>query len=49
MKKILIALIVLLISGNVFADLTATEGLAIDLSSAGAGTDFTIAFDPTEL
>ena len=33
----------------VYADLTATEGLAIDLSSAGAGTDFTIDFDPTEL
>ena len=33
----------------VYADLTATEGLAIDISSAGAGTDFTIAFDPTEL
>jgi len=35
-------------SQRVYADLTGTEGLAIDLSSAGAGTDFTIAFDPTE-
>ncbi len=36
------------LTGTVYADLTATEGLAIDLSSAGAGTDQTIAFDPTE-
>lgn len=39
----------LYLTGTVYADLTGTEGLAIDLSSAGAGTDFTIAFDPTEL
>ena len=39
---------VLFLTANVYADLTGTEGLAIDLSSAGAGTDFTIAFDPTE-
>ncbi|KKK65775.1 hypothetical protein LCGC14_2970740, partial [marine sediment metagenome] len=39
----------LYLAGTVYADLTATEGLSIDLSSAGAGTDMTIAFDPTEL
>jgi len=50
MKKILtIVIIALIYTGQVYADLTATEGLAIDLSSEGAGTDFTIAFDPTEL
>lgn len=48
MKKLLIALILLMFSTATLADLTGTEGLAIDLSSAGAGTDFTIAFDPTE-
>jgi hypothetical protein len=50
-KTIIIAFTVLLIImvSLVYADLTGTEGLAIDLSSAGAGTDFTIAFDPTEL
>lgn len=48
MKKLLI-LLILLMPVRVWADLTGTEGLAIDLSSAGAGTDFTIAFDPTEL
>jgi hypothetical protein len=31
------------------ADLTATEGLAMDLTSGGAGTTLTFAFDPTEL
>ena len=40
---------ILWFAGTVYADLTATEGLAIDLSSAGAGTDMTIAFDPTEI
>ncbi len=50
MKKLFSILFVFLIfSTKVWADLTATEGLGIDLSSAGAGTDFTIAFDPTEL
>ena len=49
MKKLLILLILLMLPVMVMADLTGTEGLAIDLSSAGAGTDFTIAFDPTEL
>jgi len=49
MKKILIVLILLIFPLMAQADLTGTEGLAIDLSSAGAGTDFTIAFDPTEL
>jgi len=48
MKKLLI-LLILLLPATALADLTGTEGLAIDLSSAGAGTDFTIAFDPTEL
>lgn len=50
-KTIIIAFAVLLtiLVGLVYADLTGTEGLAIDLSSVGAGTDFTIAFDPTEL
>lgn len=46
MKKLII--IFLMMCGIVYAGLTGTEGLAIDLSSAGAGTDFTIAFDPTE-
>lgn len=49
MKKLLILGILLLFPVCVFADLTATEGLAIDLSSAGVGLDFTIAFDTTEL
>jgi len=52
MKKIpiiIILVILVILVGVVYADLTGTEGLAIDLSSAGAGTDFTIAFDPTEL
>lgn len=53
MKKILTIIVILFIliycASVVYAELTATEGLAIDLSSAGAGTDFTIAFDPTEL
>ena len=49
MKKLLILIIFLVFSTKALADLTGTEGLAIDLSSAGAGTDFTIAFDPTEL
>lgn len=49
MKKLLMILLILMIPVRVCADLTGTEGLAIDLSSAGAGTDFTIAFDPTEL
>ena len=48
MKKLLFLLILLAFSTTALADLTGTEGLAIDLSSAGAGTDFTIAFDPTE-
>jgi len=47
--KRLIALFILLLPVSVLGDLTGTEGLAIDLSSAGAGTDFTIAFDPTEI
>lgn len=47
MKKILA--ILMLLPSLLLADLTGTEGLAIDLSSAGAGLDFTIAFDPTEL
>ncbi len=46
---IFLLFILLTLARNVYADLTGTEGLAIDLSSAGAGTDFTIAFDPTEL
>ena len=49
MKNIFIVFILLIFSTTTIADLTGTEGLAIDLSSAGAGTDFTIAFDPTEL
>jgi len=44
----MILLILLMPQIKAIADLTGTEGLAIDLSSAGAGTDFTIAFDPTE-
>lgn len=50
-KALIAATLILLayLGGTVYADLTGTEGLAIDLSSAGAGTDFTIAFDPTEL
>ncbi len=48
MKKLLLILI-LLIPVKVWANLTATEGLAIDLSSVGAGLDMTIDFDPTEL
>lgn len=49
-RIIVISLVLVLYpAGTVYADLTGTEGLAIDLSSAGAGTDFTIAFDPTEL
>lgn len=50
-KILLVVLFIILVYGTatVYADLTGTEGLAIDLSSAGAGTDFTIAFDPTEL
>lgn len=48
---LLLALIIELcfLTSKVYADLTATEGLAIDLSSAGAGLDMTIAFDPTEI
>jgi len=46
---IVLVLIILMFSIKVYADLTATEGLAIDLSSAGAGTDMTISFDITEL
>ena len=46
---IFLAILLLVLAQNVYADLTGTEGLAIDLSSAGAGTDFTITFDPTEL
>jgi hypothetical protein len=49
MRKIIITILIFCLAGFVYADLTATEGLAIDLSSAGAGTDFTIIFDPTEL
>ena len=49
MRKIIVILVVLLLSDAARADLTATEGLGIDLSSAGAGTDFTIDFDPTEI
>ena len=41
-------LVILWFAGTVYADLTSTEGLSIDLTSAGAGTDMTIAFDPTE-
>jgi hypothetical protein len=50
-KILLIFLVILLLvlAQNVYADLTGTEGFAIDLSSVGAGTDFTIAFDPTEI
>jgi hypothetical protein len=47
MRKSLI--LIMLFPSWAFADLTATEGLAIDLSSAGAGLDMTIALDPTEL
>lgn len=46
---IIVAMLILLVCDTTYANLTATEGLAIDLSSAGAGTDMTIAFDPTEL
>jgi len=49
MRKLMILLIVMILASGAMADLTGTEGLAIDLSSAGAGTDFTIAFDATEL
>lgn len=49
MRKIWLLLLIMSLPLTARADLTATEGLAIDLSSAGAGTDFTIAFDPTEL
>lgn len=49
MKKTFIIFLILTLTVNLFANLTGTEGLAIDLSSAGAGTDFTIAFDATEL
>lgn len=50
-KILLVVLFIILAYGvsTVYADLTGTEGLAVDLSSAGAGMDFTIAFDPTEL
>ena len=51
-KGILSIALVLYLAGTVCAaltGLTATEGLSIDLSSAGVGTDMTIAFDPTEL
>lgn len=48
MKKIIIIILMFCLTRTIFADLTATEGLSIDLSSAGAGTDFTIDFDPTE-
>ena len=47
---IIIGLVMLIYCVSVvYADLTATEGFAIDMSSAGAGTDFTVAFDPTEI
>ena len=49
--KIIIAItlaLLLYLSNMVYADLLATEGFSIDLSSAGAGLDQTIAFDPTE-
>ncbi len=49
MKRWLIFLTMLVFPVSVFANLTMTEGFSIDLSSAGAGTDVTIAFDPTEL
>jgi hypothetical protein len=50
-KILITATLILLVYGVqvVYADLTATEGFAIDMSSAGAGTDFTVAFDPTEI
>jgi hypothetical protein len=48
MKRWLLVLLVLCPT-TVYADLTGTAGFAIDLSSAGAGTDFTITFDPTEI
>lgn len=41
--------LVLICAVTVYANLTMTEGTAIDLSSAGAGTDVTITFDPTEI
>lgn len=49
--KVIIAItlaLLLYLSSVVYADLVATEGLAIDLTSAGAGLDQTITFDPTE-
>lgn len=49
MKRWLIFLLVLCLAIPARGNLTATEGLAIDLTSAGAGLDFTIIFDPTEL
>jgi hypothetical protein len=50
-KIIITATLILLIYGvqMACAALTATEGFAIDMSSAGAGTDFTVAFDPSEI
>jgi hypothetical protein len=53
MKKYIITITILILVcvcvRVAYAALTATEGLAIDLSSAGPGTDMTIDFDPTEL
>jgi hypothetical protein len=51
--KLFIAVVIIILflygSVKVYGDLTATEGFGIDMSSAGAGTDFTVAFDPTEI
>lgn len=49
MRRILTFLLVVLFPVTALASLTLTEGLAIDLSSAGAGTDCTVAFDPNEI
>lgn len=45
MKKLIIIILMLCLTNAALAALTATEGFSIDLSSAGAGTDTTIAVD----
>jgi len=49
MKKLIIIFLLLLIPSISYADLTLTEGTAIDLSSAGAGADVTVDVDTTEV
>ena len=49
MKRFLILSLLLLWPSLLWANLTMTAGTAIDLSSAGAGTDVTITFDFTEV